>query len=135
MQQATLPGTQAAGADEDDSDDVPGAKKPRLDDGSLIAENKWIEKHPMPIQILVQVNLGADAMAANIPTVMPLELSVRSRVLEMKHMLAPKVAAAGVNAGTMALKAQGPGYILKNAHTLAFCNVGPGNVLELTKKQ
>merc|ERR1719326_1489482 len=71
-QQMALPGMQSA--DDDDSDDEPGAKKPRLDDGSLIPENKWIEKHPMPIQILVQVNLGSDALAANIPTVIPLEL-------------------------------------------------------------
>mmetsp|Transcript_48393 Transcript_48393/g.135186 ORF Transcript_48393/g.135186 Transcript_48393/m.135186 type:complete len:712 (-) Transcript_48393:121-2256(-) len=130
-----LPGIGGAmNDDEDDSDDEPGAKRPRLDDGSLQPENKWIEKHPMPIQILVQVNLGADALAASIPSVIPLELSVRSKVLEMKHMLAPKVAAAGVNAGTMKLRAQGAGYMLKNAHTLAFYNVAPGNVLELTKK-
>lgn len=133
--QSALPGMSALPSVDDDSEDEePGAKKPRLDDGSLIAENKWIEKHPMPIQILVQVNLGADAAMANIPPVIPLELSVRSRVLEMKHMLAPKVAAAGVNAGTMKIKAQGPGYIMKNSNTLAFYNVAPGNVLELSKK-
>jgi len=119
----------------DDSDDDPEAKKPRLSDGTLVAEAKWVEKHPMPIQILVQVNLGADALAANVPAVIPLELSVRSKVLEMKHMLAPKVAAAGVNAGTMKLKASGQGFMLKNAHSLAFYNVAPGNVLELTKKE
>eukprot|EP00928_Gymnodinium_smaydae_P048402 TRINITY_DN32354_c0_g1_i1.p1 TRINITY_DN32354_c0_g1~~TRINITY_DN32354_c0_g1_i1.p1 ORF type:complete len:722 (+),score=251.36 TRINITY_DN32354_c0_g1_i1:92-2257(+) len=118
----------------DDSEDEPEAKKPRLDDGSLLPEQKWMEKHPMQIQILVQVNLGADAAAANVPSVIPLELSVRSKVLEMKHLLAPKVAAAGVNAGTMKLKAQGPGYIMKNPHSLAFYNIAPGNVIEMTKK-
>lgn len=133
--QMALPGASALPAMDDDSDEEPGAKKPRLDDGTLIAEAKWLEKHPMPIQILVQVNLGADAAAANIPPVIPLELTVRSRILEMKHMLAPKVAAAGVNAGTMQLKAQGPGYTLKNSNSLAFYNVAPGNVIELTKKQ
>merc|ERR1719203_2726125 len=102
-------------ADDDDDDDEPAAKKPRLDDGSLVPEQKWVEKHPMPIQILVQVNLGADALAANIPAVIPLEISVRTKVSDMKHMLTPKVAAAGVNATSMKLKAQGPGYILKNS--------------------
>lgn len=121
--------------DDDDDDDEPNAKKPRLDDGSLLHESKWVEKHPAPIQILVQVNLGADALAANIPSVIPLELSVRTRVQEMKQLLTPKVAAAGVNVSTMKLKASGAGYILKNAHTLAFYNVAPGNVIELTKKQ
>eukprot|EP00411_Alexandrium_monilatum_P062476 CAMPEP_0175525502 /NCGR_PEP_ID=MMETSP0096-20121207/19136_1 /TAXON_ID=311494 /ORGANISM="Alexandrium monilatum, Strain CCMP3105" /LENGTH=704 /DNA_ID=CAMNT_0016828109 /DNA_START=22 /DNA_END=2136 /DNA_ORIENTATION=- len=122
-------------ADDDDDDDEPHAKKPRLDDGSLFSESKWIEKHPKPIQILVQVNLGADAAAANIPSVIPLEISVRSRVLDMKQMLVPKVAAAGVSLAAMKLKAQGPGYVLKNTSTLAFYNVAPGNVVELTKKQ
>merc|ERR1711924_91098 len=91
---------------DEDSEDEPDAKKPRLDDGSLESEANWLVKHPMPIQILVQVNLGADAAAANVPAVIPLELTVRTKILEMKHMLAPKVSAAGVNAGTMTLKAQ-----------------------------
>jgi len=121
--------------DEDDEDDEPNAKKPRLDDGSLVPEMKWMDKHPAPIQILVQVNLGADGAAANIPPIIPLEISVRSRVLEMKQLLAPKVAAAGVSLASMKLKAQGPGYVLKNASTLAFYNVAPGNVVELTRKQ
>mmetsp|Transcript_60293 Transcript_60293/g.155272 ORF Transcript_60293/g.155272 Transcript_60293/m.155272 type:complete len:709 (+) Transcript_60293:66-2192(+) len=121
-------------ADDDDDDDEPAAKKPRLDDGSLQPEGLWMSKHPQPIQILVQVSLGADAMAAGIPTVIPLEISVGMRVQDMKQMLAPKVAAAGVNVVSMKLKAQGAGYILKNAHSLAFYNVAPGNVIELTKK-
>lgn len=121
--------------DDDDDDDEPAAKKPRLDDGSMLPENKWAEKYPQAIQILVQVNLGADALAANIPSVIPLELSVRTRVLEMKQMLTPKVAAAGVSVSTMKLKAQGAGFILKNSQSLAFYNVAPGNVIELTKKQ
>jgi len=120
---------------DEDSEDEPDAKKPRLDDGSLVSEAEWLQKHPMPIQILVQVNLGADAVAANVPAVIPLELAVRSKVLELKHMLAPKVSAAGVNAGTMTLKAQSQGYILKNPHSLAYYNLAPGNVLELSKKQ
>merc|ERR1712204_90408 len=121
-------------APDDDDDDEPDAKKPRTDDGSLVPEGQWIGKHPMPIQILVQVNLGADAAAASIPAVIPLEVSVRTRVLDMKQTLAQRVAAAGVNVNTMKLKAQGPGYILKNNSTLAFYNVAPGNVIELTKK-
>lgn len=121
--------------DDDDDDDEPNAKKPRLDDGSLLPEQKWMEKHQGLIQVLVQVNLGADALAANIPSVIPLDVSVRTRVFEMKQMLTPRVSAAGVSVATMKLKAQGPGYILKNANSLAFYNVAPGNVIELTKKQ
>merc|ERR550525_850021 len=121
--------------DDEEDDDEPAAKKPRLDDGSLFPEEKWIQKHPMPIQILVQVNLGADNMAANVPSVIPLEVPVRIKVIEMKQMLASKVAASGVNMTTMKLKAQGPGYILKNVNTLAFYNIAPGNVIELTRKQ
>merc|ERR1719444_456998 len=103
------PGVRPAGAvavEDDDDDDEPDAKKPRLDDGSLVQEAQWIAKHPMPIQILVQVNLGADALAANIPQVVPLEVSVRTKVLEMKQMLLPRVSPAGVNLATMKLKAQ-----------------------------
>merc|ERR1740138_1129543 len=121
--------------DDDDEDDEPAAKKPRLDDGSLLPENKWVEKHPTPIQILVQVNLGADGLAANLPSVIPLEVSVRTKVSDMKQMLSAKVGAAGVGVGSMKLKAQGPGYILKNTNTLAFYNVAPGNVIVLEKKQ
>merc|ERR1719444_641106 len=91
------PGVRPAGvvsSVDDDDDDEPDAKKPRLDDGSLVQEAQWIAKHPMPIQILVQVNLGADALAANIPQVVPLEVSVRTTVLNLKHMLLPSVAAA-----------------------------------------
>lgn len=134
-QQAALPSATLQLADESDSDEEPSAKRPRTDDGSLVLEAQWIQKHPMPIQILVQVNLGADAGAASVPTVIPLELSVRSKILEMKHMLAPKVTAAGVNAGTMKLKAQSQGFLLKNQHSLAFYNIAPGAVLELTRKQ
>jgi len=119
---------------EDDDDEEPDAKKPRLDDGSMVPEAQWIAKHPMPIQILVQVNLGADALAASIPQVIPLEVSVRTKVVEMKQMLLPRVSAAGVNLATMKLKAQGPGYVLSNASSLAFYNVAPGNVIELSKK-
>lgn len=124
-----------AAADADDEDNDPTAKKPRLDDGSLVPEQQWIQKHPYPIQVVVQVNLGADAVAANIPTAIPLELSVRTRVEEMKRLLAPKVAAAGLSDASMKLKVQSAGYILKNIQTLAFYNVGPGCVIELTKKQ
>jgi len=34
----------------------------------------------------------------------------------------------------MKLKSQA-GYILKNAHSLAFYNIAPGSVVELSKKQ
>lgn len=139
QQQAVRPPGMVTGMtmalDDDDDDDEPSAKKPRLDDGSLQAEHLWVQKHPMPIQILVQVNLGADAAAANIPSVIPLEVSVKSRVLEMKQMLSPKVQNAGVNFANMKLKAQGAGYLLKNSNTLAFYNVAPGSVIELTRKQ
>jgi len=121
--------------DEDDDDDEPMAKKPRLDDGSVVAEHKWMERFPDRIQILVQVNLGADAFAANVQSMIPLEVSVRTKVIELKQMLTPKVAAAGVTVTSMKLKMQGPGYILKNHNTLALYNIAPGNMVELTKKQ
>jgi len=131
---ASLPAAPySAGADDDD--DEPDAKKPRLDDGSLQPEAQWMSKHPAPIQILVQVNLGAAEVAqGNIPAVIPLELSVRTKVAEMKQMLLPRVAPAGLNFAGMKLKAQGPGYILKNAQSLAFYNIAPGNVVELSRK-
>merc|ERR1712061_296855 len=137
---AGMPGPMAIGGgpaygDDPDSDDEPNAKKPRTDDGSLVAEGQWVLKHPQAIQILVQVSLGADAAAANIPSVIPLEVSVKTRVLDVKQMLASKVSGAGVNANSMKLKAQGPGYILKNNTTLAFYNIAPGNVIELSRKQ
>lgn len=121
----------SAAADDDD-DDEPNAKKPRTED--LTPEAQWVSKHPMPIQILVQVNLGADAAAAGIPTVIPLEISVRTKVSEMKQMLIGRVSAAGVTVQSMQLKAQGAGYILKNDNSLAFYNVAPGNVVELSRK-
>jgi len=119
---------------DDDSDDEPAAKKPRLDDGSLMPEDKWAMKHPMPIALIIQVALGADASAAGIPQIIPMEVNVRMKVDDLKKMLVQKVAAAGVTAANMKLKAQGPGYILKNAHTLAFYNVAPGNLIELSRK-
>jgi len=126
-----LGGPMALGND-DDEDDEPNAKKPRLDDGSLVSEDMWAQKHPRPIAVIVQVNLGADGMAAGIPQIIPMELSVQTRVENFKHMLAPKVAAAGLTAANMKLKVQG--YVLKNAHSLAFYNVAPGNMVERSRK-
>merc|ERR1719181_294019 len=34
---------------DDDDDDEPNAKKPRLDDGSLVPEAQWAQKYPAPI--------------------------------------------------------------------------------------
>lgn len=125
----------APSMDDDDEDDEPNAKKPRLDDGSLQPEGQWIVKHPAPIQILVQVNLGADAFAAGVPAVIPLELHVRTKVVEVKQMLAPRVASAGVNLAAIKLKTQSTGYIMKNPQSLAFYNVAPGKVIELSRRQ
>ncbi|CAE7179523.1 SF3A1 [Symbiodinium microadriaticum] len=108
---------------DDDEDDEPTAKKPRLDDGSLQAEESWVAKHPVPIAVIVQVNLGADALAAGIQPAIPIEVSVRNKVQELKGMLVPKVAAAGLSAADMKLKVQNTGYILKNANSLAFYNI------------
>eukprot|EP00930_Biecheleria_cincta_P078129 TRINITY_DN6552_c0_g1_i1.p1 TRINITY_DN6552_c0_g1~~TRINITY_DN6552_c0_g1_i1.p1 ORF type:complete len:703 (-),score=210.82 TRINITY_DN6552_c0_g1_i1:76-2184(-) len=129
-----MPGALTMSADDDDDDDEPNAKKPRLDDGSLMPEETWASKHPMPIPIIVQVNLGADGIAAGINPIIPLEVSVRSKVQDLKSQLVPKVMAAGVKFDNMKLKAKGPGYILKNANSLAFYNIAPGNLIELTKK-
>jgi len=119
---------------DDDEDDEPLAKKPRLDDGSLQAEESWVAKHPVPIAVIVQVNLGADALAAGIQPAIPIEVSVRNKVQELKGMLVPKVAAAGLSVADMKLKVQNSGYILKNANSLAFYNIAPGNIIELSRK-
>lgn len=118
----------------DDDDDVdPTDKKPNPSE--LIPENQWITKHPAPVQLLVQVNLGADGVAANVPAAVPLELPLRTKIQDLKQLLTPKVAAAGANASTMKLKVQSTGFVLKNNMTLAFYNIAPGTVIELTKKQ
>ncbi|CAE8712043.1 unnamed protein product [Polarella glacialis] len=129
-----LPPSNMPMALDDDDDDEPLAKKPRLDDGSLLPEETWVMKHPMQVPVIVQVNLGADAFAANIPQIIPMEVSVRMKVQDLKMLLAQKVMAAGVTMAGIKLKAQ-TGYILKDADTLAFYNIGPGSVIELTKKQ
>ena len=130
-----LPGTgPMALADDDDEDDEPNAKKPRLDDGSLVAEETWVNKYPTAIAVIVQVNLGADALAAGIAPAIPMEVPVRQKVQELKAMLQPKVAAAGVSVASMKLKVATSGYTLKNAHSLAFYNIGPGTIIELSQK-
>lgn len=140
MQPPSAPAPSAAGVTRPignetiDDDDEPDAKRPRLDDGSMTPESQWIVKHPSPIAVLVQVNLGSDGLAAQIPQVIPLEVSVRMKVLELKQLLLPRVQAAGVTLNSLRLKAPGPGYILKNDSTLALYNVAPGNVIELTKR-
>ena len=106
-----LPGAPMALAD-DESDDEPAAKKPRLDDGSLVAEENWVNKYPTAIAIVVQMALGADALAAGINPAMPLEVTARMKVQELKAMLQPKVAAAGVNVANMKLKASGRAFTL-----------------------
>merc|ERR1712141_675048 len=106
-----------------DDDDEPDAKRPRLDDGSMVPESQWIQKHPSPIAVLVQVNLGADGLAAQIPQVIPLEVSVRMKVHELKQLLLPRVQNAGVTLSSLRLKVPGPGYVLKNDSTLALYNV------------
>mmetsp|Transcript_38876 Transcript_38876/g.91526 ORF Transcript_38876/g.91526 Transcript_38876/m.91526 type:complete len:705 (-) Transcript_38876:79-2193(-) len=119
--------------DDEDEDNDPTARKP--DPGTLLPAAQWAEKHPRPIKIAIQVQLGQEALAANLPPVMQLDLSVRTTVLAVKQMLAPKVAAAFVTFSTMKLKQEGTNYILKNAQTLAYYNIGPGAVIVLTKKQ
>jgi len=81
------------------------------------------------------VSLGADAVAANVPSAIPQELSVKTKISDLKKLLAPKVSAAGATETTMKLKVQSTGYVLKNNMTLAFYNISPGSVIELTKKQ
>lgn len=130
-----LPGTgPMALADDEDEDDEPNAKKPRLDDSSLVAEETWVNKFPMPIAVIVQVNLGADAQAAGTPAAIPIEVPVRNKVQELKSLLQSKVAGAGVTVANMKLKVQSSGYTLKNAHSLAFYNIGPGSIIELSQK-
>eukprot|EP00438_Fugacium_kawagutii_P031750 Skav201266 [mRNA] locus=scaffold1810:12507:24590:+ [translate_table: standard] len=129
-----LPGTgPMALADDDDEDDEPMAKKPRLDDGSLFPEETWVNKHPTAITIIVQTSLGADGLAAGIAPSLPMEVSVQTKVHELKAKLQPKVANAGLNVANMKLKVLNS-YILKNAHSLAFYNIGPGCIIELTRK-
>jgi len=123
---------QAYGADDEDDDD-PTAKK--VNPAMMIPENQWAVKYPTPIQLLVQVSLGADAVAANVPSAIPLELNVKTTIQNVKQILAGKVSAAGATATSMKLKVQSSGYILKNNMTLAFYNISPGSVIELTKKQ
>ena len=133
-----LPGTGSTGpmalADDDDEDDEPSAKKPRLDDGSLVAEETWVNKYPTAIAVIVQVNLGADALAAGISPAMPLEVPVKMKVQDFKAMILPRVQGAGVTVQSMKLKTSISGYILKNPHTLAFYNISPGSIIELSRK-
>mmetsp|Transcript_109717 Transcript_109717/g.171618 ORF Transcript_109717/g.171618 Transcript_109717/m.171618 type:complete len:695 (+) Transcript_109717:39-2123(+) len=119
--------------DDDDEDDDPTAKKPNP--AALLPENKWLEKYSTPIQVLVQVNLGADGVAGSVPSAVPLELSVKTTIQDMKDLLVPKVQGAAVAASSMKLKVQSSGFILKNHQTLAYYNIAPGAVIELTKKQ
>merc|ERR1719329_1202335 len=133
LPQMTPPGMGAA--DDDDDDDDPQAKRPRLDDGSLVPEQKWIERYPSPINIMIQVNLGTDVAAANLPSAIPLEMPVRTMVIAMKQLLVSKVQSAGMSIASIKLKITQTGYILKNTKTLAFYNVAPGTVIELTRKQ
>jgi len=118
---------------DDDDDDEPMAKKPRLDDGSLLPEAQWLQRHPGPIQVRIQVSLGAEGAMANVPPFLTEQVLLRMSVLQVKQMLTPKVQAAGVNPTNMKLKAMG--YILKNNHSLAFYNLAPGASIELQKKQ
>jgi len=83
----------------------------------------------------VQVNLGADGVAGGVPSAIPLELSVKTTIQDMKDMLVPKVQGAAVAASSMKLKVQSSGFILKNHQTLAYYNIAPGAVIELAKKQ
>merc|ERR1712232_797445 len=108
---AQLMGGPAAAAygDDDDEDDDPTAKKPNP--SSLFPENKWLEKYPNPIQLLVQVNLGADAAAANVPSAIPLELSVKTKMEDIKQMVVAKISAASVTATSLKFKAQASGFI------------------------
>jgi len=129
----SMPSIGSSYGGEDDDDDDPTAKK--LNPAMMIPENQWAVKYPTPIQVLVQVNLGADAVAASVPSAIPLELNVKTTIQDVKAMLAPKVSAAGATVTSMKLKGQATGYILKNNMTLAFYNISPGSVIELTKKQ
>mmetsp|Transcript_15605 Transcript_15605/g.35835 ORF Transcript_15605/g.35835 Transcript_15605/m.35835 type:complete len:695 (-) Transcript_15605:114-2198(-) len=135
MQLAGIPdggGGQVMGDDEDEEND-PTARKP--EHGSLVPVAMWAEKHPKPIRIMIQVQLGQEGLAAGIPAMIPMDISVRAQVLTLKQMLAPKVAAANVTFASMKLKQEGTNYILKNPQVLAYYNIGPGAMISLSKKQ
>merc|ERR1719345_354925 len=125
------PMQQSHGGGDDDEDPT----EKQVNPAQMVPEAQWVAKHPSPIQLLVQVSLGADAVAANVPAAIPLELSVRTKIQDMKGMLAPRVSAAGATLTSMKLKVQSTGYILNNNQTLAYYNISPGTVIELTKKQ
>merc|ERR1712054_329923 len=89
----SLPPIMAPTAGDEDEDDDPDAKMPNP--AQLTPETQWIAKYPNNIQVLVQVNLGADATAAGVPSAIPLELSVKTKISDMKAMLVTKVQGAG----------------------------------------
>jgi len=124
----------AYGGEDEDDEDEPDTKKPRTDDGSLQPENAWITKFPQPIRITIEVDLGPEAAAAGVPSSIPIDVTVRTRVLDMKHMLASKVEGATVTPAMMKLKV-GTGHVLKDSNSLAFYNVAPGSVIHLERKQ
>mmetsp|Transcript_1763 Transcript_1763/g.3934 ORF Transcript_1763/g.3934 Transcript_1763/m.3934 type:complete len:697 (+) Transcript_1763:132-2222(+) len=118
--------------DDDDDDDEPAAKRQRLNDSSLQPEQQWIAANPGSVNVLMQVQLGPEGLAAGVPAIIPLDVSVSMKVQDVKAMLLPRVAGAGVTLPSMKLKFRN--FFLENAASLAAYNIGTGAVIELTKK-
>jgi splicing factor 3A subunit 1 len=139
---ARLPGTRPVnpiddsnqGPDEDEGMEPP-AKRQRLTQLKIISEGDFAGKYPNPIQLQVNVSLGPEALNANVPGTLNLEIPVKTTVEEVKKTLIGRLQGLDLAVGKMRLRAISLGMVLKNGQSLAFYNVGPGSTLELSSKQ
>jgi len=139
---ARLPGTRPVnpiddvnqGPDEDEGLEPP-AKRQRLAQLKIVPEAEFAGKYPNPIQIQVNVSLGPEALNADVPQTLNLEINVKTTIEQVKQTLIGRLQGIELNAGKMRLRAISLGMVLKNGQSLAFYNVGPGSTLELSSKQ
>jgi len=111
------------------------AKRQRLQQLKIIPELEFAKKYPELIQLQVNVSLGPEALNANVPQSLSLEINVKTTIEKVKETLIGRLQGVELQTGKMRLRAISLGMVLKNGQTLAFYNVGPGSTLELSSKQ
>jgi len=118
--------TPAVHDDDDDDDDENPAKRMKM--AQLTPESEFARNFKAPISFSVLINAGGPAGQSNITLTLPVMTSVR----QVKEQVA--TLSNGLEANKIRLLSQAVG-LMKDSNTLAFYNVKPSSVLEVTLKE
>ncbi|KAH8548712.1 Pre-mRNA splicing factor PRP21 like protein-domain-containing protein [Umbelopsis sp. PMI_123] len=114
---------------DEESADVPRAKKPRTE-GTPIAEEEWLAQHPDPIALSIQTPTLPEYKLSG-ETITIDDLPLTTLVSTLKNRIADKV---GMPYGKQKLSVGGVGTVMNNSKSLAFYNFQQGSTVILGLK-